>query len=309
MAEVRRPRTLDPLNYSDGEQYSISRRIPSGPTPAAASRRWSPPTTPSRPNFVNWANANGYRQVELQDGTALVVRPDRAQHRTGLFDVNRSGSGERLRAATTTTSTATATCPTTSVTRTPTASPTTTSPTGACCRPTGTAATRARSRTTSTTRAPTSPMRTATATACATVRTTRTTTTSRTSMELSRIAASGLDDRKTGKNCVPKDGLGGGNFSVSGGPLPDGALLVTFENELGNRDVAEMTASGAGLTGGSSPAVDVDTARQGGGGRRRAADGDDQRVARRAVASPSASTATPHPSSPTTRTPRRWRRR
>jgi hypothetical protein len=85
-------------------------------------------------------------------------------------------------------------------------------------------------------------------------------------MELSRIAASHLDDRKKGKDCVPKEGLGGGNFSVSGGPLPDGAIAVNFVNELGNRDVPQMTASGAGLTGGTAPAVTVATTRQGGGG-------------------------------------------
>jgi hypothetical protein len=84
--------------------------------------------------------------------------------------------------------------------------------------------------------------------------------------ELSRIAASGLDDRKKGKDCVPKEGLGGGNFTASGGPLPDGAVGVTFVNERGNRDVAQMTASGAGLTGGTAPTVTVATTRQGGGG-------------------------------------------
>jgi hypothetical protein len=83
--------------------------------------------------------------------------------------------------------------------------------------------------------------------------------------ELSRFAASGLDDRKT-QDCQPKEGLGGGNFSVSGGPLPGAAVVVTFENKLGNVDVAQMTASGADLTGGSSPAVIVTTTRPGGGG-------------------------------------------
>src|SRR3954447_2540087 len=84
--------------------------------------------------------------------------------------------------------------------------------------------------------------------------------------ELSRIAASGRDDRKKSKDCQPKDGLGAGNFSVSGGPLPDGAVVVTFENQLGNLDFDEMTASGAGLTGVSSAAVPVATTRPGGDG-------------------------------------------
>ncbi len=81
--------------------------------------------------------------------------------------------------------------------------------------------------------------------------------------ELSRIAASHLDDRK--KTCQPKDGLGGGNFSVGGGPLPDAAAVVTFVNERGNRNVPQMSAS-ASLTGGTSPAITVDTIRDGGGG-------------------------------------------
>ena len=81
--------------------------------------------------------------------------------------------------------------------------------------------------------------------------------------ELSRIEASRLDDRK--KNCKSKEGPGGGNFSVSGGPLPGSAVVVTFMNERGNRNVEEMSAS-AGLTGGASPEVDVDTIRPGGGG-------------------------------------------
>ena len=53
--------------------------------------------------------------------------------------------------------------------------------------------------------------------------------------ELSRIDASGLDDRKN-QDCKPKDSLGEGNFSVSGGPLPDGAVVVTFQNELGEHE-------------------------------------------------------------------------
>jgi hypothetical protein len=86
--------------------------------------------------------------------------------------------------------------------------------------------------------------------------------------ELSRFAASGgLDDRKKGKVCQPKDGLGEGNFSVTGGPLPDSAVVVSFVNELGDRDVSQMTASDAGLSGGSSPTVSAATIRQGDAGQ------------------------------------------
>lgn len=53
--------------------------------------------------------------------------------------------------------------------------------------------------------------------------------------------------------------IGSGNAAVTGGPLPDTAVKVEFRGTLGQTDVAQMTASGAGLTGGSSPAVTVST--------------------------------------------------
>ena len=117
--------TLSPLSYSDGEQYSIGQRAGNGhrqPTLVAA-------TYDKRNNFVAWASAAGYRQVSLQDGNPWYDG-SHAQH---LRPVRRQPQrhGEHHRAATTTTSTGTATCPTTSVTRTPTASRTTTRPTGA----------------------------------------------------------------------------------------------------------------------------------------------------------------------------------
>jgi hypothetical protein len=81
--------------------------------------------------------------------------------------------------------------------------------------------------------------------------------------ELSRNAASGLDDRKFGRSCTPDDTVSSANFAVTGGPLPDAALVVTFRNEFGDVDVPQMTATDAGLSGGS---ISVATVRQGGSG-------------------------------------------
>ena len=73
--------------------------------------------------------------------------------------------------------------------------------------------------------------------------------------------------------CKVKESLLRGNFIVSGGPLPDSAVVVTFVNELGNSNIAQMTASGAGLTGGTSPNATVTTIQERRRWRRRAADG------------------------------------
>src|SRR3954447_13868968 len=79
-------RTLTPLSYSDGEQYSISRRAANGhrePTLAAAGYG-------KQANFVSWANISGYRHVTLWDGIGKWYEPSH-QHEYGLFDVNRNG--------------------------------------------------------------------------------------------------------------------------------------------------------------------------------------------------------------------------
>jgi hypothetical protein len=58
-------------------------------------------------------------------------------------------------------------------------------------------------------------------------------------------------------------GVGGtANVLTSGGPLPGTAVNVTFTSALGQRDIADMTATSS-LTGGTSPAVALSTARQG----------------------------------------------
>lgn len=50
-----------------------------------------------------------------------------------------------------------------------------------------------------------------------------------------------------------------GDITVTGGPGPSTPYVVTFVGPLADTDVAQMTASGALLTGGTSPAVTVTT--------------------------------------------------
>ncbi|MFJ3043612.1 hypothetical protein [Streptomyces tendae] len=56
-----------------------------------------------------------------------------------------------------------------------------------------------------------------------------------------------------------------GDVAVSGGPHPGTAVVVTFGGQYLGEDVAQMTASGTGLTGGTTPAVAVATTTAGGG--------------------------------------------
>lgn len=58
--------------------------------------------------------------------------------------------------------------------------------------------------------------------------------------------------------------IGSGNVSCSGGPHPGAPIEVTFTGALAGTDVAQMTASGTGLTGGTAPAVNVSTTTPGG---------------------------------------------
>ncbi|MGW0948548.1 hypothetical protein ACWD4O_39160 [Streptomyces sp. NPDC002623] len=55
-----------------------------------------------------------------------------------------------------------------------------------------------------------------------------------------------------------------GDVTVSGGPHPGTVVSVTFAGAYLGEDVAQMTASAASLTGGSSPAVTVATGTAGG---------------------------------------------
>jgi len=58
--------------------------------------------------------------------------------------------------------------------------------------------------------------------------------------------------------------IGTGDVVCTGGALPGSAVTVTFAGALANTDVAAMTASGASLTGGTSPAVVIATGTAGG---------------------------------------------
>lgn len=59
--------------------------------------------------------------------------------------------------------------------------------------------------------------------------------------------------------------LSAADVSVTGGPGPATPWVVTFGGALAGANVAQMTASGASLTGGSSPAIAVTTTTAGGG--------------------------------------------
>jgi hypothetical protein len=80
-------------------------------------------------------------------------------------------------------------------------------------------------------------------------------------MELSRLAASGLDDT-AGITCKVDPELDVGNFAAAGGPLPNSTVLVAFTGEFSRTDVPEMVATGS-FTGGSAPTVSVTTIRDG----------------------------------------------
>ncbi|MFM9589734.1 hypothetical protein ACKI1J_15585 [Streptomyces scabiei] len=58
--------------------------------------------------------------------------------------------------------------------------------------------------------------------------------------------------------------IGVGDVVCAGGPHPGTPITVTFQGALAETDVAQMTASAAGLTGGTSPAVNVTTTTPGG---------------------------------------------
>ncbi len=56
-----------------------------------------------------------------------------------------------------------------------------------------------------------------------------------------------------------------GDVAVTGGPGPATPYVVTFTGQYAGEDMPAMTASGASLTGGTSPAVGVTTTTAGGG--------------------------------------------
>lgn len=60
--------------------------------------------------------------------------------------------------------------------------------------------------------------------------------------------------------------IASGDVAVTGGPGPGTPWVVTFGGAYAKTDVPQMTANGAGLTGGSSPAVAVTTSTPGDAG-------------------------------------------
>ena len=86
ISEGRATRILDPLYYSDGEQYSI-KTIGSGGRrqPALAAVGYERQT-----NFLNWASANGYRTVMLSDDLPWWDH-GATRNPYSLLDINRNG--------------------------------------------------------------------------------------------------------------------------------------------------------------------------------------------------------------------------
>lgn len=84
-------RTLAPLSYSDGTQYSLS-ELDGGNgvrRPTMLASGYTPPVS-----FQNWAFANGYRQISLRSVPGLIQDP-RVEGTLGIvdiFDVARNGS-------------------------------------------------------------------------------------------------------------------------------------------------------------------------------------------------------------------------
>jgi hypothetical protein len=84
-------RTLSTLSYSDGEQYSVSSRITSGPDAGRRRPTLVASTYDKRQAFIDWTIQAGYRQVELVDG-APWWDAGTERNTYGLFDVDRDGT-------------------------------------------------------------------------------------------------------------------------------------------------------------------------------------------------------------------------
>jgi hypothetical protein len=83
-------RTLSPLSYSDGEQYSRSQLVATGPHTNRHQPTLSADNYDKHSQFLAWANASGYRVVGLDDGSPRWAH-DLTRNNYGLFDVDRSG--------------------------------------------------------------------------------------------------------------------------------------------------------------------------------------------------------------------------
>ncbi len=68
---------------------------------------------------------------------------------------------------------------------------------------------------------------------------------------------------QTALNALPN--INAGDVTVTGGPGPATPYVITFGGQYAGEDMPAMTASGASLTGGTSPAVGVTTSTPGGG--------------------------------------------
>ena len=78
-------RTLTPLSYSDGEQYSRSTRVAGRRQPTLAASGYD-----KQQQFVTWATSAGYRNVLLHNETRWSLGA--GWNLYGLFDLDRNGS-------------------------------------------------------------------------------------------------------------------------------------------------------------------------------------------------------------------------
>ena len=79
--------TLSPLSYSDGEQYSRSARIASGPDAGRRQPTLTPGNDDKRAQFLDWAGGSGYRSVRLREPWDNAITTSWTQY--DLFDVDR----------------------------------------------------------------------------------------------------------------------------------------------------------------------------------------------------------------------------
>ena len=87
------PRDLAQLSYSDGQQYTRSRVIPSGPDAGRHEPTLSRVGYDKHQQFLDWAVARGYRTVRLDDN-APWWNHAAVRNSYGLFDMNRYGGEE-----------------------------------------------------------------------------------------------------------------------------------------------------------------------------------------------------------------------
>jgi hypothetical protein len=83
-------RTLAPLSYSDGEQYSRSHRVDAGAQVGRREPTLSRVGYDKHEQFLSWASTNGYRVVMLDDGAPWWAH-GLTRNPYGLFDFNRDG--------------------------------------------------------------------------------------------------------------------------------------------------------------------------------------------------------------------------